>query len=151
MPAQTTKLSQQQLIDAAKAPMLAYNEKNWNDVRASITPDFVYDEVATNRKAQGADQVISLWQGWATAFPDSGATFHRELTSGNTVVFEVSWRGTHQGTLQTPNGPIAPTGKRIDIRACMVSEVAEDKVKLERHYFDMATLLQQIGAAPPRQ
>ena len=147
MPAQTTKLSQQQLIDIAKAPMLAYNEKNWNGVRANLTPDFVYDEVATNRKAEGADQVISLWQGWATAFPDSRATFQRELTSGNTVVFEVSWRGTHQGTLQTPNGPIAPTGKRIDIRACMVSDVAEDKVKLARHYFDMATLLQQIGAA----
>jgi steroid delta-isomerase-like uncharacterized protein len=147
MPAQSTMIPQQQLIDAAKAPMLAFNDKNWDAVRASISPDFVYDEVATNRKVQGADQVIPLWQGWATAFPDAKATFQRELLSGNTVVLEVTWRGTHKGPLQTPNGPIAATGKGIDVRACMAIEVAGDKARVQRHYFDMATLLQQIGAA----
>ena len=147
MPTQSTMIPQQQLIDAAKAPMLAFNEKNWGAVRASISPDFVYDEVATNRKVQGVDQVIPLWQGWATAFPDSKATFQRELLSGNTVVLEVTWRGTHSGPLQTPNGPIAATGNRIEVRACMAIEVAGDKAKAQRHYFDMGTLLQQIGVA----
>jgi predicted ester cyclase len=61
-------------------------------------------------------------------------------------VFEVSWRGTHKGPLLTPEGTIAPTGKRIDVRACMVVEVAEDKVRAQCHYFDMGTLLKQIGA-----
>jgi hypothetical protein len=28
-----------------------------------------------------------------------------------------------------------------------VSEIAGDKVRTQRHYFDMATLLQQIGVA----
>ena len=144
---QTTVIPPQQLIDAAKAPILAYNDKKWNAVRSSITPDAVYDEIATNRKVQGADQIIPLWQGWATAFPDSRGTFNNELASGTTVVLEVTWRGTHQGPLQTPNGPIAATGKRIDIRACMVVEVINDKAKVQRHYFDMATLLQQIGVA----
>lgn len=147
MPAQSTMIPQQQLIDAAKAPILAFNEKNWDAVRASITPDFVYDEVATNRKVQGVKQVIPLWQGWATAFPDAKATFQRELLSGETVVFEVTWRGTHKGPLQTPNGPITATGNRIDIRACTVIEVVGDKAKEQRHYFDMGTLLQQISVA----
>ncbi|MEA2713545.1 MAG: hypothetical protein QOK27_1506, partial [Gemmatimonadales bacterium] len=75
MPVQSTMLSQQQLIDAAKAPLIAFNEKDWNAVRASVTSDFVYDEVATHRRAQGVDQVIPLWQEWATAFPDARATF----------------------------------------------------------------------------
>lgn len=147
MPAQSTMIPQQQLIDAAKVPVLAFNEKNWDAVRASISPDFVYDEVATNRKVQGVDQVIPLWQGWATAFPDAKATFQRELLSGDTVVFEVTWRGTHKGPLQTPNGPIAATGNRIDVRACMAIEVAGDKAKAQRHYFDMGTILQQLGVA----
>jgi steroid delta-isomerase-like uncharacterized protein len=144
MPAQSTMIPQQQVIDAARAPMLAFNEKNWDAVRASITSDFVYDEVATNRKVQGVDQVIPLWQGWATAFPDAKATFHRELASGNTVVLEMSWRGTHKGPLQTPNGPIGATGNRIDVRACTVIEVSGDKAKVQRHYFDMTTILQQL-------
>ena len=145
MPAQSTMIPQQQLIDAAKMSLLAFNEKNWNAVKSSVSPDVVYDEVPTSRRVQGVDQVIALWQGWATAFPDAKATFNREFASGNTVVLEVTWRGTHSGTLQTPQGPIAATGKPIDVRACMVAEMAGEKPKLERHYFDMATLLQQIG------
>jgi steroid delta-isomerase-like uncharacterized protein len=145
MPVQSTKISQLQLIDAAKAPMLAFNEKDWEGVKASITSDFVYDEVATNRKVQGPDQVIPLWQGWATAFPDAKCSFDQALPSGSTVVLELTWRGTHKGVLQTPQGPIAPTGKRIDIRACVVTEIAGEKARLQRHYFDMATLLNQIG------
>ena len=145
MPAQSTIIPPQQLIDAAKAPILAFNEKNWDAVRASITSDFVYDEVATNRQARGVDQVILLWQGWATAFPDAKATFQRELVCGNTVVLEHTWRGTHKGPLQTPEGPIPATGNRIDMRACMVVEVTGEKASLQRHYFDMATMLQQLG------
>jgi len=145
MTAQPTLISERQLIEIAKAPLLGFNRKNWDAVRAGITQDFLYDEVPTGRKAQGADQAIAVWQGWATAFPDAQATFDRELPSGNVVVFQVTWRGTHQGALQTPGGPISPTGKKIDIRACMVVEVANDKARVHCHYFDMATLIQQIS------
>jgi steroid delta-isomerase-like uncharacterized protein len=103
--------------------------------------------VATHRRVQGVDQVIPLWQGWATAFPDARATFHRALPSDRTVVLELTWNGTHKGPLQTPQGPIAATGKRIDIPACIVTEIAGDKAKLQRHYFDMATMLQQLGVS----
>lgn len=147
MPAPATKLSPQQLTDAAKAPFLAYGRKDWDAVRASITPDFAYDEVATNRKAQGQDQTLALWKGWAAAFPDSAPTFHGTSVSGNTVVLEVTWKGTHTGPLETPKGPIAATGKRIEIRACSVTEIAAEsgKAKQTRQYFDMATMLQQLG------
>ena len=145
MPAQATAVSPQALIDAAKALIQGYNDKNWDKVKSSITPDFVYDEVATRRKLQGADQVIAIWQGWATAFPDSKATFNNALVSGNSVVFELTWKGTHRGPLQTPKGAVAATGKLIEIRACTIIEIAGEKAKLQRHYFDMATLFEQIG------
>jgi steroid delta-isomerase-like uncharacterized protein len=145
MTPQATALSPQALIDAAKAPILAFNDKNWDRVRASITPDFVYDEVASGRKPEGADAVIPVWQGWAQAFPDSKATFNSALVSGNSVVLELTWKGTHQGPLQTPKGAIAATGKSIDIRACMIVEIAGERARLQRHYFDMATLLEQLG------
>jgi steroid delta-isomerase-like uncharacterized protein len=146
MPAQSTLTPPQQLIDATKAILLAYNEKNWDALRASVTADFTYDEVATRRRVQGVEQTIALWQGWAKAFPDSRATIHSTLASGNTVVIELTWQGTHNGPLETPGGPLAATGKRIEIRACQVTELASGKPKLQRHYFDMATLLQQVGA-----
>jgi steroid delta-isomerase-like uncharacterized protein len=145
MPAQSTMVPPQQLINAAKTSILAFNDKNWNAVRAAITPGFVYDEVATGRKTKTADEGIALWQGWAEAFPDAKATFHTELASGTTVVLEHTWAGTHKGALQTPAGTIPATGKRISVRACSVMEIAGDKVSGQRHYFDMATLLQQLG------
>ena len=147
MPAQSTLLSPQQLIDAAKAPLLAYNQKDWNAVRSNITQDFIYDEVGSGRKVQGADQTIALFQGWAEAIPDSKATFDNVVASGNTVLLEVTWRGTHTGPLQTPKGSFAPTGKKIELRACAVVELLNGKANLQRHYFDMATLLQQLGIA----
>ena len=60
-------------------------------------------------------------------------------------MLELTWKGTHKGPLQTPKGPIAPTGKSIEVRAANVFEIAGDKASLQRQYFDMATLLQQIG------
>jgi steroid delta-isomerase-like uncharacterized protein len=145
MATQSTLVTPKQLIDTAKAVLIAYNEKNWQAARAAMTPDFTYDEVATRRRVQGADQTLEIWRGWAAAFPDSRATFHGALASGNTVVIELTWNGTHQGPLQTPAGPVAATGKRIDLRGCAVMEIAGDKVKLQRHYFDMATLFEQLG------
>jgi steroid delta-isomerase-like uncharacterized protein len=144
--AQATKLSPQALINAAKAPFLAYNDKNWERAKASMTPDFVYDEVASGRKVTGIDATLGLWKGWAEAFPDSKGSFHNaHAAEDGTVVLELTWKGTHQGPLQTPKGPIAATGKRIEIRACALVELAGEKVREQRHYFDMATLLQQIG------
>jgi steroid delta-isomerase-like uncharacterized protein len=144
MPA--TKLSPSQLIAAAKAPILAFNDKNWQALKALLTPDFAYDEVATGRKAQGIDPALALMQGWAAAFPDSRATFHHAHAGGDTVVLEVTWRGTHQGALQTPRGTIPASGKPVELRSCIVCEMAGEKAKSERQYFDMGTMLAQIGA-----
>lgn len=145
MPAQSTMIPQAQLIAGAKAVLLAYNEKNWDAMKAGVTSDFIYDEIATQRKVVGMDQALPLWQGWAAAFPDSKATIHNAFASGTTVVLEITWVGTHKGQLQTPKAPIPATGKRIEIRACMVCEMEGERVKLERQYFDMATMLQQLG------
>ena len=142
-------MPQQSNVEAAKSSVIAYNDKDWSAVRAAITPGAVYDEVGTHRKVQGADEVIALWRGWATAMPDSRATFDNVCESGNTVVLELTWRGTHTGPLQTPAGQIPATGKKFELRACQIVEVADGKSRVIRQYFDMATLLQQLGVAAP--
>ena len=138
------------IVDIAKAPAIAYNDKNWDAVRASLAPRAVYDEVGTQRRIEGVDEILSAWRGWGTTLPDSRATFDAAHVSGNIAILELTWRGTQTGALQTPAGDIPPTGKTIEIRACWVVEVAGDKVKSIRHYFDMATMLQQIGAMGER-
>jgi steroid delta-isomerase-like uncharacterized protein len=141
-------MAQQTIVDVAKAQVSAYNDKNWGAATEALAPDVVYDEVATNRKISGANQVITTWKGWAAALPDSRATFDSVQVAGNTIVLELTWRGTHRGPLQTSTGQIPATNKPIEIRACQVVEVKDGKVQLVRHYFDMATMLAQLGVGP---
>ncbi len=147
MTARATKISAQQLIDAAKAPLLNYGKKDWNAVKECITSDFVYDEVSTQRKVSGPDNVLPLWKGWATAFPDSAPTIHSAMVSANSVIIELTWKGTHTGPLELASGTVPATGKRIEFRACNVFEIDTESVKprLQRQYFDMATMLMQLG------
>jgi steroid delta-isomerase-like uncharacterized protein len=144
--AQATASSPQAVLNAAKAVVETFNAKDWERARAAITNDFVYEELATGRKLTGADATLEAWKGWAQAFPDATGTYRAtHVANDGTVTLEVTWSGTHRGSLQTPNGSIGATGKRIEIPACMVVEVAGEKAKVQRHYFDMATLLRQIG------
>ena|SRR5439155_20795221 len=133
-------------IDVAKEQILAYNEKNWDRVKQVVAPNVVYDEVGTRRTVTGVNALVDTWKEWATAMPDSKASFDSVTVSGDTVVLEVTWRGHHTGPLHTPTREIAATGKPIELRAVQVVAVANGKTKSIRQYFDMATILQQIGA-----
>jgi steroid delta-isomerase-like uncharacterized protein len=146
MSPQATAVSPQALTEAAKGLITAYNDRNWDKAKAAITPDFLYEEVATARRIEGADQTIAAWKGWAQAFPDSKGSFDRTHVAGNdTVVLELTWRGTHQGPLEMPTGSIPATGKKIEIRAVAIIELKGEKARTQRHFFDMTTLLQQLG------
>ena len=134
------------VIDIAKAAVTAYNEKDWSKAKGILAANAVYDEKGTNRRLQGATEIIEAWQGWAKAFPDSKATFVREFASGDTAIFELVWKGVHAGPLQTPTGTIPASKGLVELPACQVIQVEGGKVKSVSHYFDMHTLLTQTGA-----
>ncbi|MDB5514689.1 MAG: hypothetical protein JWQ17_1447 [Tardiphaga sp.] len=134
------------VIEIAKAAVTAYNEKDWSKGKDILAADAVYDEKGTRRRIQGAGEIIEAWQGWARAFPDSKATFVRAFESGDTAVLELVWKGVHTGPLQTPTGTIPPSNKPIELPACQIVQVEGGKVKSATHYFDMLTMLTQIGA-----
>jgi steroid delta-isomerase-like uncharacterized protein len=111
-----------------------------------LAADAVYDEKGTHRRIQGAGEIIEAWQGWAKAFPDSKATIVREFASGDTAVLELVWKGVHTGPLETPTGTIPASNKPVEIPACQVVQVEGGKIKSGSHYFDLLTMLTQIGA-----
>jgi steroid delta-isomerase-like uncharacterized protein len=141
----TQTATAQSTIELAKLSVVAYNEKNWEATREALAPDAVYDEIATGRRLEGQNGILTVWKEWAAALPDSRATFEGAIASGNTVALELRWRGTHNGPLNLPTGKVDPTGKVIDIRACQIIEVAQGKTRSIRHYFDIATMLRQLG------
>ena len=138
-------MSEQAPVAAAQAPLLAYNKKDWEAVRAAVTRGFVYDEVGTQRYMQGVDELLEAWRGWAAAYPDSRISFENTFVDGGTVILEVTFRGMHTGPLRLPSGEIPATGRAVEIRACLVFEIEGSKAKSARNYFDMMTQLQQLG------
>jgi steroid delta-isomerase-like uncharacterized protein len=135
------------VLEIARASITAFNEKDWNRIRALYAPDAVYDEKATNRRIQGPDQIIEALKGWATAFPDAKGTIVRELATADTAALEIVWKATHTGPLQTPSGTIPASNRVAELPACSVMLIEGEKVKYDTHYFDLLTLLTQIGAA----
>ena len=144
---QKTVMSDQHLIKLAKAQVVAYNEKDWKKLADIVTADFVYDEVATHRKTVDVDQLLEVMQGWAATFPDSHGTVENAFVGSGKVVLEVTWRGTHTDPMQTPNGEIPATGKSFEVRACQIIEIEGRQIKSIWHYFDMMTMMQQLGLA----
>jgi steroid delta-isomerase-like uncharacterized protein len=132
------------VIEIAKAGITAYNDKDWSKAKDMLAADAVYDEKGTHRRIQGAGEIIEAWQSWAKAFPDSKATFVSEFASGDTAVIELVWKGVHTGPLQTHTIPAS--NQPIEMPACQVVQVEGDKIKRASHYFDMLTMLTQIGA-----
>jgi limonene-1,2-epoxide hydrolase len=63
------------------------------------------------------------------------------------VAIELTWQGTQSGPVATPDGKeLAPSNKRFTVKSVEVIEIEDGKIKVLRHYFDLMTLLQQIGA-----
>ncbi len=71
----------------------------------------------------GQDAADAIWAMWHEAFPDHRleiVTIHADDRGG---VHEGRFVGTHTGTLHTPAGEIAPTGRILDARFCSIYEV----------------------------
>jgi len=135
------------VLEIAKASITAFNEKNWDKMKALLAADAIYDEKATQRRIQGSDQIIQALQGWVAAFPDANGTFVREFATEDTAILELVWKGTHTGPLQTPSGIIPASNRLVEMPACELMRVEDERIKYDSHYFDLLTLLTQIGAA----
>ena len=134
------------LTKLAREAVEAFNVSDWARAKALMTDDSLYDEVGTQRRIQGAEEVIAAQQGWKQAMPDVKGTVTNAIASGNTVVLEVTWEGTHTGPFEGPTGSIPPSGKRQVTPSAWILNFEGDKVKDSHHYFDMVTFLRQIGA-----
>ena len=135
-------------IEVAKNAIEKFNAGDWTGLQSTLTPDTVEDEFATQRRLEGPEAVVAAAEGWKRAFPDAHGTVRNAIASGNTAILEITWEGTQTGDLAGPQGTIPASGRQVSLPAVWVAEVEGDKAKAVRHYFDLMTLLAQIGAVP---
>jgi steroid delta-isomerase-like uncharacterized protein len=134
------------LTNLAMDTIDAFNNREWDRVKSLLAPNCVYDEVATGRRLSGHAEILESMKGWTKAFKDAHGTVISTMERGDTVVLEITYRGTHNGTFEGPEGSIPPSGASVTTRAVEIYECAGGRVTEMRHYFDLYAMLRQIGA-----
>jgi ketosteroid isomerase-like protein len=98
--------------------------------------------------ARGHDQVRQYIQAQWTAFPDGHVTRLNQIATDDQAATEIALTATHSGLLNTPNGPVPPTGKRINVRFVAVHRIKDGMATSEHVYFDQLDTLMQLGLMP---
>jgi steroid delta-isomerase-like uncharacterized protein len=133
--------------DLARESIECFNADEFDRLRSLLADDSYEEELSTQRRLEGADAQIDAAKAWKQAFPDGRGTVSGIHADGNTVTIELTWEGTQSGPMQTPDGQeLPPSNRHGSVKACQVIEIEDGKIKATRHYFDLLTLLQQIGA-----
>lgn len=119
--------------------------ENRQDVEATLRTfhEPRYEVVPLGAPTDGAGDVRDLLTGLFAGFPDFRAEIERLHHGDNAVTAEVRMRGTHRG----PWAGIPATGRRIDVPTLCLFLFDHDRLTCEKVYFDMATLMRQLGAA----
>ena len=134
------------LIQAAREEIEAFNEGDWDRLAAGATDDVVHEEPATGRRVQGKDALIELNRAWREAYPDAKGTITDSFACGDRVAMRITWEGTQSGPLDLPGGgQLPPTGKRVTVLGCQVFRVADGKIAESVHYFDLLGMMEQLG------
>lgn len=121
-------------------------DPQWMDkITASISDDCDILDVPSGMMLAGKEGMQLFLSTWTTAFLDCTFTVTNMVTTEDQVVVEFIGRGTHTGTLYGPAGEIAPSGRKLVLRYCIVHRIKDGQI-IELHiYYDAMGLFQQIG------
>jgi steroid delta-isomerase-like uncharacterized protein len=132
--------------ELAERHVITFNERAWSRVSELYAPDLVMTEPAGT--VQGIDPFLEHSKGFVTGLPDSRMEVTAIIESGNRVVIEGVYSGTHTGPLGTPQGEVPPTGRILMLPLCDVIEVAAGRITQIRAYYDQMTFAAQLGLLP---
>ena len=99
-------------------------------------------------KATNAKDATGYAMTWLKAFPDGKMKVRTEIVSGPWVVQEIAMEGTHTAPLETPNGTVQPTYKKLAGYGVQILKVEDGKITEARIYFDQLDQMTQLGLIP---
>ena len=143
-------MSEQENVRIAHTLFDNFNAREQDRSDPLYADDFV--GYGTGRPPGGVTwaQVKAVNEGFLTAFPDLHFDITLTIAQGDYVVAHWTSTGTHTGPLTTPSGnTIPPTGKSATLMGSGTLEIKNGKATRGWVYWDMASLLGQLGLMPP--
>ena len=122
-------------------------EKGTLDQNANlVTPDIEFRMPGAT--IRGLQELKGLQKMWWTAFPDLKHQIVNCVGAGDTFACELRVAGTHTGPMQTPNGTLPATGKKVVFESCDYLRIRDGKIASWHAYTDMLAFQQQLGLLP---
>lgn len=106
-------------------------------------------ETPDEGRLEGREAVLGWLRQFSEAFSDISFEMTTASEAGDTAIDEGYLSATHTGPMPGPEGEIAPTGKRVRLRACDVATIRDGVVVSHRFYFDQLDFLGQLGVLQP--
>ncbi len=102
-----------------------------------------YDDEPWGDHRIGVDDVRAYYSELLASLPDLAIEIRNRHVSGESIVLEVTIRGTHLGVWR---GGLPATGRRVEFPLCGVFTFdARDRIAGERIYYDRGTVMRQLG------
>ena len=141
-------MSENDNIHVADKLFAALNAHNLSQADAYQADGYMFEGPGTPG-AINADQSTAYTQGFIDAFPDLHFEVKEKIAQGDYVVFNWVASGTHKGSMRTPTGDmIPPTGKKAVVPGSTTYQFKHGKAVRGQTYWDMVTLLAQLGLMP---
>lgn len=142
-------MSEQDNIKAAHAFYEAWNAGDLSKTAPYEAADFM-SEGPGAPGPMNAEKNRMYSQNFMSAFPGSKFEVLLTIAHGDYVVDHWKASGTHNGPLQTPSGgSIPPTGKKVTLMGSTTAQVKNGKITRSWTFWDMTSLLGQLGLLPP--
>jgi steroid delta-isomerase-like uncharacterized protein len=121
--------------------------RDWDGVAELYSDDAEY--VRADGASRGREEIVAYLTGIMNAFPDHASAIETVLVGPDHVTVEWTETATHTepyvGSLM---GTIPPTGKSFKERIVEVFRFEDGKVVSQHEYYDLLSLLGQLGWLP---
>jgi steroid delta-isomerase-like uncharacterized protein len=102
-----------------------------------------YELVGTGDVYDGDEEVWAYYREGRAAFPDQRNELIALHHADDAVIAEFWLRGTHEGSFRG----LPATGRSFECRMAALFLFDEDRLVCERVYFDVGTIMRQLGVA----
>ena len=126
----------------------AMNAHDLDRVAALAGEEVEFVDVASGEEIRGRERWREYCERYLKGFPDLRLELTNLVAAGDSAFAEAVAVGTHDGALQTPAGAIPPTGRKIEVRFCVVARARDGKIADSREHYDSMTLMTQLGLVP---
>jgi steroid delta-isomerase-like uncharacterized protein len=139
VPADGKAAADQSAVIAEKL-IAAWNSHSPEQMVPSFTSDIFYEDVAFGEVSHGSAELRKFAASEFEGIPDLELKLVRANIHGGHGTIEWTFSGTDKGVFKT--------GKKFSVRGVSVVDVRDGKISRCMDYYDVATIMRQVGVLP---